>query len=191
MTLLTILAGALAGCLGQASYTATGSSDGSYGGADLVYAAPGVEVIADYDESIFFADSFYWRYDSGAWYRSSRYNGGWAVYASPPQVVLRIEQPRAYAHYRPQGWVARKARPQPSPPVVRDHRQAPAPGPVVRDHRDPLPVERPSPPRRVPPAVERKDDRKDDRKDERKDDRKNERKDDRKDPRKGDTDRRR
>jgi hypothetical protein len=73
---------------------------------DLVYAAPGVQVIADYDEPIFFSDGFYWRFYGGAWYQSSYYTGGW-VYARPPAAVLRINQPYAYAHYRPVGYVGR------------------------------------------------------------------------------------
>jgi hypothetical protein len=78
-------------------------------GPELVYAAPGVQVIADYDDSIFFADSFYWRFDGGGWYRSPRYDGGW-VYATPPPAIQRIDRPRAFVHYRPQGWVSRRER---------------------------------------------------------------------------------
>ena len=43
--------------------------DNGYG-PDLVYAAPGVQVIADYDEPVFFSDGLYWRYSGGYWYRS-------------------------------------------------------------------------------------------------------------------------
>jgi hypothetical protein len=93
----SFLAAALAaGC------AATVSAD-AYG-PDLVTVSPGVQVIADYDESIFYSDGFYWRYDSGVWYRSNYYTGGWA-YARPPVAVLRINQPYAYRHYRPAGWV--------------------------------------------------------------------------------------
>ncbi len=99
----------LAGCAG--TYSATVATD-PYG-PDLVYAAPGVQVIADYNEPIFYSDGLYWRYDGGGWYRSSYYTGGW-VYASPPVAVLRIGRPTAYVHYRPQGWTPRPYRsPQP------------------------------------------------------------------------------
>jgi hypothetical protein len=54
-----------AGCAGTVGYSASVSSDGY--GPDLVYAAPGVQVIADYDEPIFYADNFYWRFDGGTW----------------------------------------------------------------------------------------------------------------------------
>jgi len=81
-------------------------------GPDLVYAAPGVQVIADYDEPIFYTDGFYWRFYGGTWYRSSYYYGGW-VYARPPVAVLSIDRPYAYVHYRPAGWVGR---PRTAPP---------------------------------------------------------------------------
>ena len=71
-------------------------------GPDLVTVSPGVQVIADYDEPIFYSDGFYWRYYGGVWYRSSYYTGGW-VYARPPVAVLRIDWPHAYVHYRPRG----------------------------------------------------------------------------------------
>jgi len=108
-----------AGCAGGFGYSASVSNAGY--GPDLVYAAPGVQVIADYDEPIFFADSFYWRYDGRTWYRSTQYTGGWA-YATPPPAVLRIERPREYIHYRPQGWAPRHT-PARQQPVVRDHRE--------------------------------------------------------------------
>jgi len=129
-TLATVVfAAALAsGCYGRVGYGA--SVSGTAYGPDLVYVAPGVQVIADYNEPIFYADNFYWRFYGGTWYRSSVYTGGW-VYASPPQAVLRIERPHAYVHYRPAGWTAQRTRRQQGP-VVRDHRQ---PKPRGHDHR--------------------------------------------------------
>jgi len=106
---MTALLGA--GCAARVGYSATVSSDGY--GPDLVYVAPGVQVIADFDEPIFYADGLYWRFYAGTWYRSSQYTGGW-VYATPPPVVLRIERPHTYVHYRGHGSVKRQK--------VRDHR---------------------------------------------------------------------
>ena len=77
-------------------------------GPDLVTVSPGVQVIADYDEPIFYADSFYWRYDGVIWYWSSQYRSGW-VHASPPAHIQRIDHPTRYVHYRPRGWVAKRA----------------------------------------------------------------------------------
>jgi hypothetical protein len=88
------------------------SVSGEAYGPDLVYAAPGVQVIADYDDSIFYADSFYWRFSDGGWYRSPRYNGGWII-ATPPMALRRIDRPHAFVHYRPAGWVSRRGREPP------------------------------------------------------------------------------
>lgn len=96
---------ALGGC---AATVATGPAP------DLVYVSPGVQVIADYNEPIFYSDGFYWRYYGGTWYRSSYYTGGW-VYARPPVAVLRIDRPYAYAHYRPYGYVGRGRTVGPAP----------------------------------------------------------------------------
>src|SRR3954467_6949281 len=113
-----LLAAALAtGC------AATVASDGY--GPDLVTVSPGVQVIADYDEPIFYSDGYYWRNYGGGWYRSSYYTGGW-VYARPPAAVMRIDRAYAYAHSRPAGW-----RGQPrtaAAPVYAAPRSAPAAG---------------------------------------------------------------
>jgi hypothetical protein len=126
---VALLAAALAGAGCYATTTATVTSD-PYGGPDLVYAAPGVQVIADYDEPIFYNDGFYWRYYGGTWYRSSYWTGGW-VYAAPPVAVLRINRPASYAHYRPQGWAPRPARAAPAP----GWRGAPGPAPAQQGWR--------------------------------------------------------
>jgi len=139
-----IFAAALsAGCAGSLGYS-TSASGGIYG-PDLVYAAPGVQVIADYDEPIFFADNFYWRLDGGTWYRSTSYTGGWG-YAPPPPALVRIDRPQRYAHYRPEGWTRGRGQP------VRDH----------RDQRQPTPRAMRQPPQRMPPPRPTRDDRRDD-----------------------------
>ena len=106
-------------------------------GPDLVTVSPGVQVIADYDEPIFYSDGFYWRYYGGAWYRSNYYTGGW-VYARPPVAVLRIDRPYAYRHYRPpagsatRGPVTRASRVtsrRRRPPVIAAPRQPPTAAP--------------------------------------------------------------
>lgn len=89
---------------------------------DLVYVSPGVQVIADYEEPVFYSDGYYWRYDSGRWYRSGWYDRGW-VYASPPGAVARIQRPHAYVRYRPHGYVVRRPAHRGNRPVVRDHRR--------------------------------------------------------------------
>jgi hypothetical protein len=106
---LHILGAALAltgGCAGWSTSVSTGYR-ASYSSPDLVYVEPGVQVIADYDEPIFYADNFYWRYSGGSWYRSPYHTGGWS-FAVPPPAILRIDRPYAYRHYRPSGWTPRR-----------------------------------------------------------------------------------
>ncbi|MGE5185486.1 MAG: hypothetical protein ACM31C_25655, partial [Acidobacteriota bacterium] len=98
-------------------------------GPDLVYVQPGVQVIADWNEPIFFVDGFYWRYYGNSWYRSTYYTGGWA-YAPPPPVLMRVDRPHQYAHYRPRGWPAGRG-PWPRrrhPPCLHDTRVVSAGG---------------------------------------------------------------
>jgi hypothetical protein len=127
VTLLAILAATAAACTaqGRVGYTA------SYNVAtpDLVYVSPGVYVIADYDYPVFYSNNVYWRYDSGVWYRSRRYDGGWTVSYDVPVAVRRIDRPHAYVHYRANARVrttaparVERARPQRTPPAARhDH----------------------------------------------------------------------
>ena len=63
----------------------------SVGGQPL---RPGVQVVADYDEPVFYSDNFYWRYDSGNWYRSPYYNRAWVSVSAPPVAVRQIQRPR-------------------------------------------------------------------------------------------------
>jgi len=126
--LSVVLCAVLAACAGRATVAVTHVPD-------LVYVAPGVHVIADYDEPIFYADGFYWWFYEGAWYRSTYYTGGWTFAASPPIVVVRIGEPYRYRHYRPASYIVHH-RPVPmrqvKRPVVRDHR---ADATRIRDHR--------------------------------------------------------
>lgn len=159
-------AAALTGCyteaeVGTSTYPAPAAGGEVYATTpDLVTVQPGVQVVADYDEPVFYTDNFYWRYYNGYWYRSSNYSSGWFYVAAPPVVIARIDRPYAYAHYRPAGYVARRnVRYAPAQPIVRDHRapapvvrgpappvvRGPAPAPVVRDHRAPAPAPAPAP----------------------------------------------
>jgi hypothetical protein len=126
---LLITAGLAAACTGRGHY-----SGGYYASAtvstprpDLAYVAPGVYVIANYDEPIFYSDGYYWYNANGVWYRSSNYTRGWVYVDRPSYRVARIRNPYAYAHYRPHNYVVRN-RPVPvqriERPWVRDHRAA-------------------------------------------------------------------
>jgi hypothetical protein len=130
-----ILVGLLAAVLGGGCAGTVEYRSAVIARPDLVAVAPGVYVIADYDEPIFWSDGFYWWFYDGYWYRSSVYTGGWVYVATPPLVIVRIHEPHRYRHYRPHGYVVRH-RPVPvhrvKRPAVREHRTT---RPKVRDHR--------------------------------------------------------
>lgn len=66
----------------------------------LVVVQPGVQVVEDYDEEIFFVDNFYWVRRGPRWYRTTDYRGGWvAVDGRVPRALVRMP-PGRYRHYR-------------------------------------------------------------------------------------------
>ena len=73
---------------------------------ELIEVEPGVRVVADYDEPVFYNDGFYWRYDGGVWYRSPYYNRAWIRVSTVPLAVRRIDRPERYVHYRATARVA-------------------------------------------------------------------------------------
>ncbi|HWO18548.1 MAG TPA: hypothetical protein VNO30_07215 [Kofleriaceae bacterium] len=107
---------------------------------DLAYVAPGVHVIADYEEPIFYSNGFYWYSVDGIWYRSATYTGGWVQIGTPPVAIARIRSPYAYRYYRPSSYVAHR-RPVPASrvqrPVVRERhvRESGVRGAYIREHR--------------------------------------------------------
>lgn len=85
--------------------TASGQmhSSASVSTPDLVFINSDVQVIADYDEPIFYTSNYYWRYDGGVWYRSSNHRSGWVRIQVVPVAIQRIDRPTAYIHYRGEG----------------------------------------------------------------------------------------
>lgn len=115
---LALGSGALvAGCAGSGQYTVSGAYVET--SPELAYVSPGVYVVADYSEPVFYADNAYWRYDNGVWYSSSRYNGGWR-YSTAPRALVTIDRPYAYVRYRPQMRYQARADGR---VIVRDHRR--------------------------------------------------------------------
>src|SRR5262245_16426201 len=98
--LIPVLLGAAltSACAGSYGATATLSTP------DLVYVGPGVYAVASFSEPVFYADNYYWRFHSGAWYRSSYFDRGWYYEPRPPVRVLGIERPYA-RYYRDRGRV--------------------------------------------------------------------------------------
>jgi hypothetical protein len=66
----------------------------------MVYISPGVQVIEDYDEPVFYSSNVYWRFNGGIWYQSRTYTGGWVRVTTPPRAIVSIQQPSMYVHYR-------------------------------------------------------------------------------------------
>ena len=100
---LFVAAGGAAGCYAETSGPQYAAEDD--GNGDLVEVSPGVEVLADYDEPIFFADDLYWVNRGGIWFSSPWYGGGWGRAERVPEHISGIAHPEGYAHYRPAGYV--------------------------------------------------------------------------------------
>jgi len=141
-----VIAVAAAGCYSEADVGYGGGVAYAAPAPALVYAEPGVQVIADYDYPVFYSDGLYWRQYGGVWYSSRVHTGGWAVNYNVPYGVRGIREPGRYAHYRGGAYAgpAYRGGVYNNGAAVRDHRtySAPAPayrpasrGPVVRDHR--------------------------------------------------------
>lgn len=45
----------------------------------VVVVSPGIQVVPDYDDEVFFVGGAYWCQRSGHWYRAHDHRGGWAV----------------------------------------------------------------------------------------------------------------
>jgi len=88
--LFVALAGGCAGS-GQFTYATTAP--------DLVVISPGVQVVADLDEPIFYSGNYYWRNQGGFWYRSTSHTHGWARVEVAPIEIRSIQRPSAYIHY--------------------------------------------------------------------------------------------
>ncbi len=73
----------------------------------LVVVEPGVQVVQDYGEEIFFVDGYYWVRRDGYWYRARHHRDRW-VYVEPRHVapaLVRIP-PGRYRHWHGGGWKA-------------------------------------------------------------------------------------
>ena len=67
----------------------------------LVVVEPGVQVVEDHDEEIFFVDGWYWLRGEQAWYRSRDHRGHWVV-VGPKMVPARLLKfpPGHYRHWK-------------------------------------------------------------------------------------------
>jgi hypothetical protein len=58
-----------------------------------------VEVVADWDTPMFFADGYYWDWDGGDWYRHKELHGHRFRTREIPRSLQHVERPWTYSHY--------------------------------------------------------------------------------------------
>lgn len=58
----------------------------------LVVVQPGIQVVEDHDEEVFFVDNHYWVRRDGHWFRTRDHRGGWAVVDGPhvPPALVKV-----------------------------------------------------------------------------------------------------
>lgn len=70
----------------------------------LVVVHPGVSVVRDYDEEVFYADGYYWTRRDDGWIRARDHRGSWIrVEARHVPAPLVQAHPGRYRHYRGEG----------------------------------------------------------------------------------------
>jgi len=67
----------------------------------LVVVHPGISVVSDYDQEVFYADGYYWTRRDDGWIRARDHRGTWAR-VEPRYVPAPLVQapPGRYRHYR-------------------------------------------------------------------------------------------
>jgi hypothetical protein len=80
-----------------------------------------VQVVADYDEPVFYNSGFYWRHNEDGWYRSNSYSGGFVRFDAPPAAVVHIDRPERFAHYKPNNYHAVHRATRRPEPIARVH----------------------------------------------------------------------
>lgn len=58
----------------------------------LVLVSPGVQVVEDYDDEVFFVGGWYWCRRDGHWFRTRDHHGGWLVveHHVVPATIVKI-----------------------------------------------------------------------------------------------------
>lgn len=64
----------------------------------LVVIEPGIQVVEDNDDEVFFVDNWYWHRRGGHWYRNQRHDGQWVVVEERVVPVRLVKF--APGHYR-------------------------------------------------------------------------------------------
>lgn len=67
---------------------------------ELVYVEPGLYVVRDYDDPVYYSDGYYWSYRGGLWYRTAHWSDPWVtVHVSAVPHTCAYRDHRAYVHY--------------------------------------------------------------------------------------------
>ncbi len=98
----------------------------------LVVVSPGVQVVPDVDEEVFYCNGWYWVRQDGGWYRSHSHRHGWR-FVQPERVPRRLVgfAPGQYRRWHPPPPAPRPARYRPAPA-----RYAPPPPAPARSSGD-------------------------------------------------------
>jgi hypothetical protein len=68
----------------------------------LVVVTPGIQVVPEVEEEVFFTDGYYWCRRDGGWYRSRVVRGGWMAMPARAVPVRLVEIPRGkYKRWKP------------------------------------------------------------------------------------------
>ena len=67
----------------------------------LVVIEPGVQVVEDNDEEVFFVNEYYWVRRGPRWYRTKDHRGGWVIVDGPgvPPSLVRVPEGK-YRRYK-------------------------------------------------------------------------------------------
>lgn len=66
----------------------------------LVVVQPGVQVVEDFDDEVFFTDGWYWCRRDGRWFRTKDHRGGWVVVERGVPVALVKLPPGKYRKWK-------------------------------------------------------------------------------------------
>ena len=67
----------------------------------LVVVSPGVQIVEDNDDEIFFSNGYYWVERDGGWYRTRDYRGHWIVVERTRVPVFIVSHERGhYKHWK-------------------------------------------------------------------------------------------
>ena len=88
----------------------------------LVVVRPGVQVVEDSDDEVFFSNGFYWCRRDGHWFRTRTHNGGWVVVEGRhvPRAIF-AEPPGRYRRWRHERHEAVLVEPGPGRGKFKEH----------------------------------------------------------------------